>query len=144
MEREYAKKDFVREMFDCYGAMANHLGRSLRRWTAPKYHTLGVNLSPLNWSHQLDYVNVSYPLTYRATVTLGHSSPPAYLNTIQSTIPLVLRKVSVATVLSRRARATGAAAAAPMSSPVRHTIREIVKVVQLEEYRHSDPIPQFC
>ncbi|KAI9456005.1 eukaryotic translation initiation factor 3 subunit 6 [Russula earlei] len=77
--------------------------------------------------------------------TLLHETflAPAYLNTIQSAAPCVLRYVAVAAVLSRRAQAGNAAAAAPISSRVRHAIREVVKVVQLEEYQYSDPVTMF-
>ena len=46
MEREYVEKEFVREIFDCYGAIVNHFGRPLR-WVDGAEH------------EQLDYVNVS-------------------------------------------------------------------------------------
>ncbi|KAH9053949.1 eukaryotic translation initiation factor 3 subunit 6 [Lactarius deliciosus] len=49
----------------------------------------------------------------------------AYLNTIQSAVPWVLRYLAVAAVLSRRAQASGGTA--PVSSRVRHAIREVVK-----------------
>jgi len=77
------------------------------------------------------------------TLLLETFLSPAYLNTIQSAAPWVLRYVAVAAVLSRRAQATGAAAATPISSRVRHAIREVVKVVQLEEYQYSDPVTKF-
>lgn len=77
------------------------------------------------------------------TLLLETFLSPAYLNTIQSAAPWILRYVAVAAVLSRRAQATGAAAGAPVSSRVRHAIREVVKVVQLEEYQYSDPVTKF-
>jgi translation initiation factor 3 subunit E len=78
------------------------------------------------------------------TLLLETFLAPAYLNTIQSAAPWILRYLAVAAVLSRRAQASGAAApAAPMSSRVRHAIREVVKVVQLEEYQYSDPVTKF-
>jgi translation initiation factor 3 subunit E len=77
------------------------------------------------------------------TLLLETFLSPAYLNTIQSAAPWVLRYVAVAAVLSRRAQATGAAPAAPISPRVRHAIREVVKVVQLEEYQYSDPVTKF-
>ncbi|KAI9452791.1 eukaryotic translation initiation factor 3 subunit 6 [Lactarius psammicola] len=75
------------------------------------------------------------------TLLLETFLAPAYLNTIQSAAPWVLRYVAVSAVLSRRAQAGGAAA--PVSSRVRHAIREVVKVVQLEEYQYSDPVTKF-
>jgi translation initiation factor 3 subunit E len=78
------------------------------------------------------------------TLLLETFLAPAYLNTIQSAAPWILRYLAVAAVLSRRAQASGAAAgAAPVSSRVRHAIREVVKVVQLEEYQYSDPVTKF-
>ncbi|KAI9509483.1 eukaryotic translation initiation factor 3 subunit 6 [Russula earlei] len=77
------------------------------------------------------------------TLLLETFLAPAYLYTIQSAAPWVLRYVAVAAVLSRRVQAGNAAAAAPISSRVRHAIREVVKVVQLEEYQYSDPVTKF-
>jgi translation initiation factor 3 subunit E len=77
------------------------------------------------------------------TLLLETFLAPAYLNTIQSAAPWILRYLAVAAVLSRRAQATGGAAAVPVSSRVRHAIREVVKVVQLEEYQYSDPVTKF-
>jgi translation initiation factor 3 subunit E len=77
------------------------------------------------------------------TLLLETFLAPAYLNTIQSAAPWILRYLAVAAVLSRRAQASGATATAPVSSRVRHAIREVVKVVQLEEYQYSDPVTKF-
>ncbi|KAF8491151.1 eIF3 subunit 6 N terminal domain-containing protein [Russula emetica] len=77
------------------------------------------------------------------TLLLETFLSPAYLNTIQSAAPWVLRYLAVAAVLSRRSQATSAATATPVSSRVRHAIREVVKVVQLEEYQYSDPVTKF-
>lgn len=77
------------------------------------------------------------------TLLLETFLAPAYLNTIQSAAPWILRYIAVAAVLSRKAQATGTAGAAPVSSRVRHAIREVVKVVQLEEYQYSDPVTKF-
>ncbi|KAN0128878.1 eIF3 subunit 6 N terminal domain containing protein [Lactarius tabidus] len=75
------------------------------------------------------------------TLLLETFLAPAYLNTIQSAAPWVLRYLAVSAVLSRRAQAGGPGA--PVSSRVRHAIREVVKVVQLEEYQYSDPVTKF-
>ncbi|KAF8466542.1 eukaryotic translation initiation factor 3 subunit 6 [Russula ochroleuca] len=77
------------------------------------------------------------------TLLLETFLAPAYLNTIQSAAPWVLRYLAVAAVLSRRSQAASAAGATPVSSRVRHAIREVVKVVQLEEYQYSDPVTKF-
>lgn len=77
------------------------------------------------------------------TLLLETFLAPAYLNTIQSAAPWVLRYLAVAAVLSRRSQATSGAPTTPVSSRVRHAIREVVKVVQLEEYQYSDPVTKF-
>jgi len=77
------------------------------------------------------------------TLLLETFLSPAYLNTIQSAAPWVLRYLAVAAVLSRRSQTTSAAAPTPVSPRVRHAIREVVKVVQLEEYQYSDPVTKF-
>ncbi|KAH9053983.1 eukaryotic translation initiation factor 3 subunit 6 [Lactarius deliciosus] len=75
------------------------------------------------------------------TLLLETFLAPAYLNTIQSAAPWVLRYLAVSAVLSRRAQAGGGPA--PVSPRVRHAIREVVKVVQLEEYQYADPVTKF-
>ncbi|KAI0061429.1 eukaryotic translation initiation factor 3, subunit 6 [Artomyces pyxidatus] len=72
------------------------------------------------------------------TLLLETFLAPAYLNTIQSASPWILRYLAVAAILSRKAQQ-----APPTSGRVRHAIREIVKIVQLEEYQYSDPITRF-
>ena len=75
------------------------------------------------------------------TLLLETFLAPAYLNTIQFATPWVLRYLAVSAVLSRRAQA--GCPGAPVISRVRHAIREVVKVVQLEEYQYSDPVTKF-
>ncbi|CAG7846791.1 Eukaryotic translation initiation factor 3 subunit E {ECO:0000255/HAMAP-Rule:MF_03004} Short=eIF3e {ECO:0000255/HAMAP-Rule:MF_03004} [Serendipita indica DSM 11827] len=61
---------------------------------------------------------------------------PAYLNTIQTSCPWVLRYLAVAAIVTRKsANAT--------SGRARHALREIVRVIQMEEYQYTDPITQF-
>lgn len=67
---------------------------------------------------------------------------PTYLNTIQTSSPWILRYLASAAILSRKASST-ASAANPISTRVRHAIREVVKVIQTEEYQYSDPVTQF-
>ncbi|TFY54612.1 hypothetical protein EVG20_g9633, partial [Dentipellis fragilis] len=45
-------------------------------------------------------------------------------------------------VLARKTQ-QAAPGAAPISARVRHAIREVVKIVQMEEYQYSDPITRF-
>lgn len=47
--------------------------------------------------------------------------------------------MTTAAILSRKSAAGGTAA----SSRVRHSIREIVKVIQTEEYQYHDPVTSF-
>jgi translation initiation factor 3 subunit E len=47
--------------------------------------------------------------------------------------------MATAAILSRKSAADGTAA----SSRVRHSIREIVKVIQTEEYQYQDPVTSF-
>ncbi|KAI9443654.1 eukaryotic translation initiation factor 3 subunit 6, partial [Lactarius indigo] len=67
------------------------------------------------------------------TLLLETFLAPAYLNTIQSAAPWVLRYLAVSAVLSRRAQAGGGGA--PVSSRVRHAIREV--------YQYADPVTKF-
>ncbi|OSX60085.1 hypothetical protein POSPLADRAFT_1149650 [Postia placenta MAD-698-R-SB12] len=71
------------------------------------------------------------------TLLLETFLSPTYLNTIQTSCPWVLRYLAAAAVLSRKS-ASGA-----LSARVRHSIREIVKVIQMEEYQYRDPITAF-
>lgn len=74
------------------------------------------------------------------TLLLETFLAPTYLNTIQNACPWVLRYLAAAAVLSRKAAAGGAGGA---SSRVRHALKEVVRVIQMEEYQYSDPITKF-
>jgi translation initiation factor 3 subunit E len=50
----------------------------------------------------------------------------------------VLRYLAAAAILFRKA-----AAATRLSSRVRHAIKEVVKVIQIEEYKYNDPVTSF-
>ncbi|KZT63959.1 eukaryotic translation initiation factor 3, subunit 6 [Daedalea quercina L-15889] len=71
------------------------------------------------------------------TLLLETFLSPTYLNTIQTSSPWILRYLATAAVLSRKS-STGA-----LSSRVRHSIKEIVKVIQMEEYQYQDPVTSF-
>ena len=73
------------------------------------------------------------------TLLLETFLSPAYLNTIQTTCPWILRYLAAAAIVSRKASSAGGVA----SSRVRHALKEVVKVVQMEEYQFSDPITNF-
>ena len=78
------------------------------------------------------------------TLLLETFLSPTYLNTIQTSCPWILRYLAAAAILSRKAAAGPAAAGAtPLSSRVRNAIREVVKVIQTEEYQYSDPVTSF-
>ncbi|KAF8906306.1 eIF3 subunit 6 N terminal domain-containing protein [Gymnopilus junonius] len=77
------------------------------------------------------------------TLLLETFLSPTYLNTIQTSCPWILRYLAAAAILSRKAAAGVGAAAAPISSRVRHAIREVVKVIQTEEYQYADPVTSF-
>jgi translation initiation factor 3 subunit E len=74
------------------------------------------------------------------TLLLETFLSPTYLNTIQTACPWILRYLSSAAILSRKA---GTGAGGTTSSRVRHSIREIVKVIQMEEYQYQDPVTSF-
>ncbi|EJD45672.1 eukaryotic translation initiation factor 3, subunit 6 [Auricularia subglabra TFB-10046 SS5] len=70
------------------------------------------------------------------TLLLETFLAPVYLNTIQNSAPWILRYLAFAAIVSRRP-------APGVSARVRHALREIVKVVQTEEYQYSDPLTAF-
>jgi len=60
--------------------------------------------------------------------------------------PWILRYLAAAAIISRKAAAgvSGVAVVSmPLSSRVRHAIREVVKVIQTEEYQYHDPLTSF-
>ncbi|KAJ7103777.1 eIF3 subunit 6 N terminal domain-containing protein [Mycena epipterygia] len=70
------------------------------------------------------------------TLLLETFLSPVYLNTIQTSCPWVLRYLAAAAILSR-APPPGA------STRVRNALREIIKVIQMEEYQYQDPVTAF-
>jgi translation initiation factor 3 subunit E len=76
------------------------------------------------------------------TLLLDTFLSPAYLNTIQTSCPWILRYVATAAVLARKA-AAGTTGAGTQSGRVRHALKEVVKLVQLEGYQYSDPVTEF-
>jgi translation initiation factor 3 subunit E len=65
---------------------------------------------------------------------------PAYLNTVQTSCPWLLRYIATVAVLARRA---SAAPGAQGSARVRHALKEVVRLVQLEAYQYKDPVTEF-
>lgn len=76
------------------------------------------------------------------TLLLETFLAPTYLNTIQTSCPWVLRYLTAAAILSRKISSSGSAAN-PVSARVRNAIREVVKVIQMEEYQYQDPVTAF-
>lgn len=74
------------------------------------------------------------------TLLLETFLSPIYLNTIQTSSPWILRYLTTAAVLSRKASSTPGSS---VSSRVRHSIREVVKIIQMEGYQYQDPITSF-
>lgn len=74
------------------------------------------------------------------TLLLETFLSPTYLNTIQTSSPWVLRYLSTAAVLSRKA---SSASGSSVPNRVRHSIREVVKIIQMEEYQYQDPVTEF-
>ena len=68
---------------------------------------------------------------------------PTYLNTIQTASPWILRYLATAAILSRKSSSLPTSSSNPVSSRVRNALREIVKIIQLEEYQYSDPVTKF-
>ncbi|TFK60523.1 eukaryotic translation initiation factor 3, subunit 6 [Pluteus cervinus] len=77
------------------------------------------------------------------TLLLETFLTPSYLNTIQTSCPWALRYLAAAAILSRKASSATSNPQAPISSRVRNAIREVVKVIQMEEYQYSDPMTSF-
>jgi len=67
---------------------------------------------------------------------------PTYLNTIQTACPWILRYLTVAAILSRK-NSSVSSSSNPVSARVRNAIREVVKVIQMEEYQYQDPVTAF-
>jgi translation initiation factor 3 subunit E len=63
-------------------------------------------------------------------------SPP-YLNTIQTSCPHLLRYLVAAAVISRRAPKVAG------TRGNRDHVKELVKIVRMEEYQYSDPVTSF-
>ncbi|KDQ20948.1 hypothetical protein BOTBODRAFT_26961 [Botryobasidium botryosum FD-172 SS1] len=59
---------------------------------------------------------------------------PAYLNTIQTSCPWILRYLAAACIISRKSATARAG---------RNTLQNIVKIIQTEEYQYTDPITNF-
>jgi translation initiation factor 3 subunit E len=75
------------------------------------------------------------------TLLLETFLSPTYLNTIQTSCPWILRYLATAAILSRKGTTTGGTTTT--STRVRHSLREIVKVIQTEEYQYQDPVTSF-
>ncbi|KAJ3888157.1 eukaryotic translation initiation factor 3 subunit 6 [Lentinula edodes] len=67
---------------------------------------------------------------------------PTYLNTIQTSCPWILRYVAAAAIISSPTP-TSKSTSAPQSSRVKNAVREVVKVIQMENYQYTDPVTSF-
>ncbi|KAG8935544.1 eukaryotic translation initiation factor 3 subunit E [Tulasnella sp. 418] len=72
------------------------------------------------------------------TLLLDTFLSPAYLNTIQTSCPWILRYLVAAAIISRKAISTTST-----SRTVRTSLSTIVKLVQTEDYQYKDPITDF-
>ncbi len=82
------------------------------------------------------------------TLLLETFLSPTYLNTIQTSCPWVLRYVTASAILSRNTKSTttttnNTTTTTPVSPRVRNAIRDLVKVIQTEEYQYTDPLTSF-
>ncbi|KAG6840831.1 hypothetical protein C0991_004054 [Blastosporella zonata] len=101
-----------------------------------------VQLHSRTWlAHWSLFVYFNHP--QGRTLLLETFLSPTYLNTIQTSCPWVLRYLATAAILSRKASALPASTSTPVSARVRNAIREVVKVIQTEEYQYQDPVTAF-
>ncbi|KAG6910089.1 hypothetical protein DXG01_013141 [Tephrocybe rancida] len=101
-----------------------------------------VQLHSRTWlAHWSLFVYFNHP--QGRTLLLETFLSPTYLNTIQTSCPWILRYLATAAILSRKASALPASTSTPVSSRVRNAIREVVKVIQTEEYQYQDPVTAF-
>lgn len=68
---------------------------------------------------------------------------PAYLNTMQTAAPHLLRYVVAAAILGRTAAGAKATPSVLGSRTIRDPIKEVTKIVMMEEYHYADPITGF-
>jgi translation initiation factor 3 subunit E len=64
---------------------------------------------------------------------------PAYLSTIQTSSPWILRYLSAAAILTRYTPNNPTTT----SGRSKYALKEIVRIIQMEEYQYSDPITRF-
>lgn len=85
----------------------------------------------LHWS-----LFVYFNHTQGRTLLLDTFLSPAYLNTIQTSCPWILRYLAASAIVTRKV-------ASNTSGRAKHALREIVRIIQMEEYQYKDPITQF-
>ncbi|KIK63228.1 hypothetical protein GYMLUDRAFT_41553 [Collybiopsis luxurians FD-317 M1] len=69
---------------------------------------------------------------------------PTYLNTIQTACPWILRYVAAAAIISTPTpSSSNSSSSVPQSSRVKNAVREVVKVIQMENYQYTDPVTEF-
>ncbi|CAK5262199.1 unnamed protein product [Mycena citricolor] len=102
-----------------------------RSLPGPALHQLHSRTWLVHWSL---FVYFNHPAG--RTLLLETFLSPVYLNTIQTSCPWILRYVAAAAIISR-------AAPAGATPRVRNAVREVVKVIQMEEYQYQDPVTAF-
>lgn len=72
------------------------------------------------------------------TLLLETFLSPTYLNTIQTSCSWILQYLTTAAILSCKTSATGG-----VGTRVHNSIREIAKVIQMDEYQYQNPVTNF-
>ncbi|KAK9454729.1 eIF3 subunit 6 N terminal domain-containing protein [Dipodascopsis uninucleata] len=68
---------------------------------------------------------------------------PAYLNTIQTSCPWILRYVTVSVLATRSNGRKASAGRASTYATYQKQVRELVRVIKQERYEYKDPITEF-
>lgn len=101
-----------------------------------------IQLHSRTWlAHWSLFVYLNRDLAQGRTLLLETFLAPTYLNTIQTSCPWILRYLATAAILSRKSSSSPGNTG--VSSRVKNAIREIVKVIQMEEYQYTDPVTDF-
>ncbi|KAI4527279.1 eIF3 subunit 6 N terminal domain-containing protein [Schizophyllum commune] len=99
---------------------------------SPALNQLHSRTWHLHWSL---FVYFNHP--QGRTLLLETFMAPAYLNTIQTSCPWILRYLTTAAILSSSRRNQA------VPSRVKSALRELPKIITTEEYQYSDPITRF-
>jgi len=131
--------DTLREIVDSRSSIPSSLTSTPANESTPALLQLHSRTWLVHWSL---FVYFNHP--QGRTLLLETFLSPTYLNTIQTSCPWILRYLATAAVLCRKSASSSTSApATPVSSRVRNALKEIVKVIQMEEYQYQDPITAF-